>query len=264
MNEAQRALYTQFQERVLSISLKLTIMNDAGEPGLPASGMAIQRHESLFVVSVGHALIHKGWSIETDVVLPEKHRVVHIPLPQPVVYNDQRSPDGSHCIDFAWCVIDREKFREQREQDEDLQQRSSVDLFGVYRGDFPEPIREMEYGFAVHKARYFDRNRSELDRSAYGELNMTFDGTEQRNGFYRFKLVRSHQGDEYYGGCSGAPIVGYDGKVVALLKGAPLPDSATEQREDILWGVPVGRLMHLVGQPLDPKADYVRVQGTPC
>jgi hypothetical protein len=87
-------------------------------------------------------------------------------------------------------------------------------------------------------------------------MYMTFDGVDDRNGFYRFQLARNHQGDLDYEGCSGAPIAGFDGGIVALVQGAPRPDSTTGKRENIIWGVPVRPMLHLVGQPFDPDADY--------
>jgi len=48
-------------------------------------------------------------------------------------------------------------------------------------------------------------------------LGLKYDRYE--NDMYYFKMPEKHPGHEWFRGCSGAPIVGEDGKIVSLVKG---------------------------------------------
>ena len=222
MDPAERELFNEFQNRMLRSSLKLTVIGHEGHPVTPASGLMIAREGRLFVVSAGHALVLGRWSIETDVIFNRDGMCVHFTLTNPVSYCHSRLRSRNF-VDFAWCELNREMLREQISRDEALGSRVAEELFGCYQGPFLDPVAEMHYGFVMHNATFYDKNRREQDRSAAGEMYMEFDGVDSRNGFHRFKLAREHQGEEYYGGCSGAPIAGFDGAVVSLVQGCAVP-----------------------------------------
>ena len=83
--------------------------------------------------------------------------------------------------------------------------------------DISEPNREIYYGFSgdIQPTLISDQNALETTQHIYHGLK--FDRLE--NDMLYFKLPEVHPGHEMFQGCSGAPIIGEDGKVVSLVSG---------------------------------------------
>ncbi len=80
-----------------------------------------------------------------------------------------------------------------------------------------EPNKDTYYGFSgdIQPILFPDLNAFETTQHIYHGLK--FDRVE--NGMLYFKLPEDHPGHEMFQGCSGAPIIGEDGKVVSLVSG---------------------------------------------
>jgi len=80
-----------------------------------------------------------------------------------------------------------------------------------------EPNKEMSYGFSgdIQPTSLPDLNAFETTQLIYHGLK--YDRLE--NDMHYFKLPEDHPGHEIFQGCSGAPIIGEDGKVVSLVSG---------------------------------------------
>jgi len=83
--------------------------------------------------------------------------------------------------------------------------------------DIGEPNKEMYYGFSgdIQPVSIPDLNAFETKQLIYHGLK--YDRLE--NDMHYFKLPEDHPGHEMFQGCSGAPIIGEDGKVVSLVSG---------------------------------------------
>ncbi len=83
--------------------------------------------------------------------------------------------------------------------------------------DISEPNKDTYYGFSgdIKPILIPDLNAFETTQHIYHGLK--FDRVE--NDMLYFKLPEDHPGHEMFQGCSGAPIIGEDGKVVSLVSG---------------------------------------------
>ena len=83
--------------------------------------------------------------------------------------------------------------------------------------DISEPNKETYYGFSgsVLPTLIQDQNTFETEHHIYHGLK--YDRLE--DDMYYFKMPEKHPGHELFEGCSGAPIIGEDGKVVSLVSG---------------------------------------------
>ena len=83
--------------------------------------------------------------------------------------------------------------------------------------DIGEPNKEIYYGFSgdIKPTSMPDLNAFETTQHIYHGLK--YDRLE--NDMHYFKLPEDHPGHEMFQGCSGAPIIGEDGKVVSLVSG---------------------------------------------
>lgn len=83
--------------------------------------------------------------------------------------------------------------------------------------DIDEPKRDTYYGFSgdIKPASIPPLNAFETTLHIYHGLK--YDRFE--NDMHYFKMPEDHPGHEWFKGCSGAPIIGEDGKVVSLVSG---------------------------------------------
>jgi hypothetical protein len=83
--------------------------------------------------------------------------------------------------------------------------------------DIGEPNKEMYYGFSgdIQPTSMPDLNGFETTQHIYRGLKYS----RLENDMHYFKLPEDHPGHEMFRGCSGAPIIGEDGKVVSLVSG---------------------------------------------
>ncbi|BBB30366.1 hypothetical protein [Neptunomonas japonica] len=83
--------------------------------------------------------------------------------------------------------------------------------------DISEPNKDIYYGFSgdILPTAIPDQNAFEATQHIYHGLK--FDRVE--NDMLVFKLPEDHPGHKMFQGCSGAPIIGEDGKVVSLVSG---------------------------------------------
>jgi hypothetical protein len=101
-----------------------------------------------------------------------------------------------------------------------------------------EPQAGVRYGFAGHtKPSLEDHTLIAADvKFCFTELRVCFplSFVEQREDLFAFRLPVEHPGHEYFRGCSGAPIVDEEGRVVALVCEGSLEDS-------IIYGISLRR-----------------------
>jgi len=207
------------------------------------SGFLIERNGKVYVLSAGHGLGRGKWYLQTHVADHTAAQSVLIPMNGVFTLTSIRLPaegDGAiRSIDFAWCEVSFEALaREMKAKPYLIEEKQ----FFRYRGPLDtNPLADVPYTYAAHnRVQYGDAIRSYLDQEASYETCMEYDGVEEEQGIYRFKLARRHQGHAYYKGASGSPIFAPDGTIVSLLlRGNP--------RKDVLYGLPLSQYQVCVG-----------------
>lgn len=83
--------------------------------------------------------------------------------------------------------------------------------------DIVEPSKDIYYAFSgdIRPTLIPDQNAFETTQHIYHGLK--YDRFE--NDMHYFKMPENHPGHEWFEGCSGAPIIGEDGKIVSMVSG---------------------------------------------
>jgi hypothetical protein len=223
-----------FVDRMLVNTQRLMLIeNDRFKSA--ASGIIVKIGERYFLLSAGHVLIESGtWIIETNAqIWPPKMLVLRVP--DPVAFDSTKE-------DFGWAEINLPAIMARFRQDLTIGHAELVVPY--YQGPLDvEPTSDMPYGFASYKAVEYHACISKLWREFRYEINMQFAGLDDRNGLYRFRLNRAHQGHDYYYGCSGAPIADVMGRIVSLVI-----EGQEDPKEGIIWGTPLARYAGTIGR----------------
>ncbi len=107
--------------------------------------------------------------------------------------------------------------------------------------DIGEPNRTVRYGFSGNiRAEYHP------DVGAFFTDNHIYHGLEYirtENNLHVFKMPDAHPGHEYFKGCSGAPIIGEDGRVVSLVSSGSI-----EKKE--IYGATLSKCIRTLNQYL--------------
>jgi hypothetical protein len=135
-------------------------------------------------------------------------------------------------VDLAWALLDVDKVRTQMRNDPAIEGRTLS--LPIYTGPLDQvPEQNGYYGFAAP-------NRVELHGTGYMyseasfEIGMVYRGCRTEDGLYEFELARTHQGQDFYSGASGAPIANEEGTIVSLLLSG-------DPARNVMWGVPLAR-----------------------
>jgi hypothetical protein len=220
-----------FVDRMLDWTQRL-VRVDEHEGNETASGLLYQRDNRVFLLSVGHALNHGQWVIETNWAV--NHQVLSFTMSKPTAFHGSTE-------DFAWAELDVPAIAAQLKEDNHLKDKD-VNLC-VYKGPIDAPPAEsMAYGFATWKAAEFVTGMRALVRDPVYELNLKYDGIEPTTKLLTFLPNHPHPGHKHYKGSSGSPIAGVDGKVVALVvRGYP------EKNPTMILGVPLQNHAEKIG-----------------
>ena len=110
-----------------------------------------------------------------------------------------------------------------------------------------KPIIGNRYNFVGFPKYEYDPHLNHYITDPSWELDMIFSEYNAVENAYRFKLADEFKGDEYYQGCSGAPIADDSGRIVAIVKGRPIKASG------IILGVPLAKypLLNLISEVFD-------------
>ncbi len=223
-----------FVDHMLSITQRLMLVIE-DEVKSAASGVIVSLCDRYYLLSAGHALVRPGrWFVETNVQFwPPKMLALNVP--DPVVFDIPTE-------DFGWAELDIPAIEAQFRADHTIGETTLA--IPYYRGSLDTSLDSgMAYGFASYKAVEYHADVRKLWREFRYEINMQYDGLDARNGLYRFKLNRPHQGHEYYYGCSGAPIADVYGRIVSLVIEGP-----EDPKDGIIWGTPLENYLGSIGK----------------
>lgn len=245
--KAAQANCEKLIKHLLTFCLNLVRFEDHTQPKEPcgrATGFLVSSGNRKFVLTAGHAARRDAvWHWETNVVLETERKVMCLPLGPFTVLStiSTRSRDKAKVtdIDFGWCGFDVARLQQEFQKDARLKGHKLE--FPFYQGplDSVPVLNDEPYTFAAwNRAIIIPAGVTFLERSAAYETCMTYSGSNP-DGLYVFKLARRHQGHEYYGGASGAPIVGPDGVIVSMVLGG------CEKKNEI-YGLPLAKYTPLL------------------
>lgn len=198
------------------------------------SGVLVRRGERVFLLTAGHVMDEGQWTVETNWIVGDQ--VVSFATGKPQAFY-------SVTEDFAWSEIDLRSIARQVRSDDKLKEKGPD--IRVYDGPLDRPVeRSMPYVFAAWKAAEFVTGARWLVRDPIFELWMEYVGVELESKMLMFKPNDGHRGHANYAGCSGAPIAGADGLIVALVvRGHP------KENPEFILGVPLDDKERYLGNP---------------
>jgi hypothetical protein len=239
-----KANLVKLRKHLLEFTCRLVRLDGQQEIIGIASGFLAEVSGRLVLFSAGHVLNKGDWFLETSVWFKDTNETVLIPL-RDIWYFEERpvatdlTPTVQDC-EFAFGLINQQLL--QAEASKDARLAGKPFAFIYYKGPLTdEPILKNEpYTYSSwNKVSFGHAFKSYLDRYATGEFCMSYEGRTEDRKLYRFKLARPHQGDAYYRGASGSPIVDPAGKVVSLLIGG-------DERTSTLFGLPITDYLHII------------------
>ncbi len=205
------------------------------------SGFLVPHGADFLLLTAGH-LFDKGqrWTLETAIAA--EGGCFHAPLRELQTFAQVRlGPVAAEEVDLAWASIARADFLSALD---DRRAKDACAEVPVYCGPLDtKPAMNELYAFAAFNRAVFDPNDATLIRERSYELSMTVRERDERAGTVTFDLARTHQGDAYYQGASGAPIADSQGRIVAVLCG---PGNAP----DTLWGTEIARFASVLSRQL--------------
>lgn len=178
-----------------------------------ASGCFINYSGKKFLLSVSHATNNGGdWAIEMKILPPRAVQVYPLGRMGYLEKGDIKTVIQEN-IDFSFKKVPSDVVPLWQEMQED----------GTIINEMPKLVCEPEFNFIPDGSRrygFFGRVPVRRENwimvfNPVFEKDMTFDRIQ--GDYYMFKLSREHPGHEYFKGCSGAPIIDYCGKTVALV-----------------------------------------------
>lgn len=204
------------------------------EPANTGSGLFYATGERLFLLSVLDIFKGECWFVETDTVVNYRPIMLRLPRMNWAVRGTV-GPYGRPapiCHDgLAWAEFDTKAMSKAFGKDKSL--NDQVPGVNAYTGPLDSVLKADEpYSFVAAPGREFHRSSNIWPVEPMYELGMTFDGDDDATGFHRFQLAGNHKGNEFYKGCSGAPIAMRDGAIVALVQGG-------KESEGVVLGVPL-------------------------
>lgn len=198
-----------------------------------ASGILVEYNNDLVLLTAGHNFENPGiWTLETNIVVAGK--TLHLPLRDVQLLTQINIGRGTvQKIDLAWALISRVDCEAALDSLPKTQEQRIE--FPLYCGPLDErPKRRSLYGFAAWNQVELHQDVSWLVSEASYEIGMTYRGTCNDDSLYVFELARSHRGQDYYQGASGAPIADEEGRIIALVSGG-------DPIDNLIFGVPLAR-----------------------
>jgi len=220
-----------FERKLWLSTVPLVSTGANGMPTGIASGCFIRYSGKKLLLSVQHATGNGGvWDIQQQYV-PNKgaelYRLDGINFLMKANINTSEMVD----IDFSYVEVPETTFAKRQEINPHTSQVVSEELISELSPSLEsEPNGHTKYGFSGLVQPSLQQHGGNdclvTDVRVYTGLEyLRTDGD-----YHYFKLPFEHPGHEHFKGCSGAPIIGEDGELVALVCGG-----STQTNE--LWGI---------------------------
>jgi hypothetical protein len=205
-----------------------------------ASGFFIRVNGVTYLISAGHALEKRGWTIETTFTVENECLTACIPIGGAWTLKKMTMGKSKlEQVDIAWAKVDLQSFQVAVSKDTRLKGKKFE--YMLYQG----PLEEIPSSQDPHIFASWNRGtiisalgKTFLERDFSFEFEMEYKGIEKEDGLYIFSIPK-HKGDKYYEGASGSPIIEPSGKIVAVLvKGC--------ERKNEIYGYPMRGLVQLI------------------
>ena len=239
-------------ERKLWLSTVPLVSTDVrGLPTGIASGCFVRYGEKKLLLSVQHATGNGGiWAIQQQYVPnrgAELYRLGEVNFLMKININTSEIVD----VDFSYVEVPESTFAKRQEINPDTAEILTEEyIFTLSSSLEDEPCTNTRYGFSGLVKPSIDQcggnNCLVTESRVYTDLEYL----RTEGDYHYFQLPFKHPGHQHFQGCSGAPIIGEDGKLVALVCGGNI---ATNE----LWGIslkayklPVDVLVKVTCSPL--------------
>lgn len=199
-------------------SVQLRKLDEQGTPCGIGSGCLLDYKDRRFLITVFHvAEKSSNWcaQIKFDDV-SQQIEVLHL---NQFSFIGDFSADGKSIVDveFSFHPVRRDfkcYFHNRNWRGETVEHTLRP---AINADDIDDPNRQTSYGFSgdIRPELMPDQNAFVTSHHIYHGLK--YDRTE--NDFHYFKMPEKHPGHDFFEGCSGAPIIGEDGKIVSLVSG---------------------------------------------
>lgn len=208
----------KWQDLIKYSSVQLRKLDDKGIPCGIGSGCLFDLKDHRFLLTVFHVTQNSSnWSAQ--IKFNEEVQKFEALFLNEFSYFADYSVDktGIENVDFSFHPVlsDFTSFYQNINWKGEILESKERPIFSV--NDISEPSKDIYYGFSgdIRPTLMPDQNALETTQHIYHGLR--FDRVE--NDMLYFKLPEDHPGHEMFQGCSGAPIIGEDGKVVSLVSG---------------------------------------------
>lgn len=209
---------THWQDLIKYSSVQLVKRSADGDPCGFGSGCLLDYKDRRFLITVFHvAQKSSSWCVR--VKFHEDKEQTEVLFLNQFNYLGDFNKDKTKIVDVEFsfhpvrpdfkCYFENRDWRGEKEE--------SREAPVLHSELVEEPNILTSYGFSgnIRPDLLPDQNAIVTDHHIYHGLK--YDRTE--NNMHYFKMPEEHPGHDYFEGCSGAPIIGEDGKVVSLVSG---------------------------------------------
>lgn len=234
-----------FERQVWLSSVPLVSVNDKHEPTGLASGCFIKYGGKRLLLSVQHATGNgASWAIQQR-YLPNKGAELYRLAGINFLAKGNLSTGQLSDVDFSYVEIPDTVFAKRQQINPETLQIVDEQPISFFSPSLDEmPITETIYGFSGLVKPSIERhpNLTVLATEPKVYTGLRYIRTE--DDLHYFSLPFKHPGHEHFKGCSGAPIIGQNGELVALVCGGCVQTNE-------VWGVslqayklPINILIH--------------------
>ncbi len=202
---------------LLLSTVPLVEVDDAFNPIRPCSGCVVQYRGLKLVLTVQHSTGNEGNWAAVERYAPESGLRLYQLGALHFLLSARIGDEEVMPVDLAFVRVPDE-FAPVWQHITPLHGIEAELPRTVIQTSLSEPAKSgIIYGFAG--IAHVERTTSELFGDAVCENELTLVAEAEDDDWYHFALNHSHPGDNEYEGCSGAPLLDADGRLVALLAG---------------------------------------------
>lgn len=205
-----------FEKMLWLSSVPLISINNEREPIGMASGCFLRYKTKKILLSVQHATGNgEAWGIQQQFI-PNRGTEIYSLGAMHFLKEINIHTLDSRDVDFSYVKIPEYTLAKRQNINPDTHEVNEEFEISTFHSTLEdEPSVEMKYGFCGLVQPSREGYLLHAQPRIYTEL--TYLRTE--NNYCYFRLPFEHPGHEHFQGCSGAPIIGLDGNVIALVCG---------------------------------------------